>query len=183
MLYKIINNIVLYINALVHKAKLYQIKKKIKYCGSNVKILPEFQIGHPEELIIKDFVSLGCNIFINAQGGVTIESGCVFGPEVIIFSVNHIFEGSATLPFSNESISKPVLIGENCWIGARAFILPGVTIGEGSVIAGGAVVTKSFPPRSVIGGNPAKLLKVIDKNDYDQRKANKKYCDWLIDKK
>lgn len=54
---------------------------------------------------------------------------------------------------------KPVTIGDYVWIGARAIICPGVTIGEGAVIAAGAVVTKDVPPYAIVGGNPARYIK------------------------
>ena len=57
---------------------------------------------------------------------------------------------------------KPIHIGQNVWIGAGAIILPGVTIGDNSVIAAGSVVTKDVPENSVFGGNPAKFMKYID---------------------
>ena len=59
-------------------------------------------------------------------------------------------------------ISKSVIIGDNCWIGERAMIMPGVRIGEGSIIGAGAVVTKDIPPYSIAVGNPAKVIKQFD---------------------
>lgn len=163
-----------------HKIRLYNLQSAAKTIGNNVKIGKRFQIGHPERLVIEDFVNVGNDVFINADGGVTIQSGCVLGPNVTIFSVNHIVSGSKTLPFDNTNQYKPVIIGNNCWIGAHTFITPGVSIGEGSVVAGGSVVTKSFPSCSLIGGNPAKLIRQLDADDYNIRKTNGKYCNWII---
>ena len=59
-------------------------------------------------------------------------------------------------------ICKPVHIGKNAWIGAGATILPGVTVGENAVVAAAAVVTKDVPANAIVGGNPAKLIKMIE---------------------
>ena len=80
------------------------------------------------------------------------------GQECKIFTANHQYKKDSLI-IEQENIIKPVIIGSDVWIGARSIILPGVTIGEGSVIAAGSVVTKSVDKYSVVGGNPAKLIK------------------------
>ena len=86
-------------------------------------------------------------------GGITIEDGVMIGPQVTLLTTNHDFDDHNVL------ICKPVHIGKNAWIGARATILPGVTVGENSIVAGGAVVTKDVEANVIVGGNPAKVLK------------------------
>ena len=105
------------------------------------------------------------------QGG---RQNCTL-TDIMIFSVNHLYETDKCLPFDENLVYKKVVIGENCWIGGRVFILPGVELGEGGVVAGGSVVTKSFPPLSVIGGNPAKLIKYRDAEKYNAAKMKCKY--------
>lgn len=80
----------------------------------------------------------------------------MIGPQVTLLTANHDFNDHNTL------ICKPIHIKENAWIGARATILPGITIGENSVVAGGSVVTKDVEPNVIVGGNPAKVLKRIN---------------------
>lgn len=150
-------------------------KLHFAYRGNNVKIYPRFRLGHSENLILHDNIVLGENIFINAHGGVEIGSGTITGPDVMIFSVNHIYDSPEIIPLQTELSFKKVIIGENCWIGARSFICPGVELGEGCVVAGGSVVTKSFPSCSVIGGNPAKLLKTKNIEMYKTAKKKKVY--------
>lgn len=150
-------------------------KLKFAYMGNNVKIRPHFKLGHTENLILHDNIVLGENIFINSRGGVEIGSGTITGPDVMIYSENHIYDSTETLPFSENLSLKKVSIGENCWIGARTFICPGVELGEGCVVAGGSVVTKSFPICSVIGGNPARVLKMRDIDLYRKAKLKGKY--------
>ena len=118
---------------------------------------------------------LGENSFINARGGVVIKSGVITGPDIMIFAENHIYDTDKCLPFDEDLTFKKVVIGENCWIGAKAFILPGVELGEGCVVAGGSVVTKSFPPLSIIGGNPARLIKHRNAGKYHVAKMKNKY--------
>ena len=168
---------ILYINAAIKSlwAK-YRIRKmKFGLLGKNVKIRPNFRLGHTEKLYLNDNIVLGENIFINAHGGVEIGSGTITGPDVMIFSVNHIYETTSCLPFAEGMDSRKVVIGENCWIGGRTFICPGVELGEGCVVAGGSVVTKSFPALSVIGGNPAKLIKTRSQEKYLKAKDTKLY--------
>lgn len=82
------------------------------------------------------------------------------GPEVLIYTQNHCYEDE-TKPIIQQGYTKtkPVVIGDDVWIGARAIILPGVNIGSHSVVGAGAVVTKDVPDYSVVGGVPAKVIK------------------------
>lgn len=165
---------------IIAKWNAYRINSmKFAYKGNRVKILPGFRIGYSENLILHDNVFLGENIFINSSGGVEIGSGTITGPDVMIFSCNHIYNSPDILPFAEEMSFKKVTIGENCWIGAKCFICPGVEIGEGCVIAAGSVVTKSFPMCSVIGGNPARILKTKDIEMYKKAKSKKVYHSFI----
>lgn len=172
-----INKIVLYFCNFLHKSKLNSIKFAHK--GNNVQIFPGFNFGHSEKLTIEDNVVIGINAHINAHGEVLIKSGTITGPDLMIYSVNHIFEQTETIPFSDELAFKKVVIGENCWIGGRVFICPGVELGDGSVVAAGSVVTKSFKSCSVIGGNPAKIITMRDENNFNIMKENAIYCNFI----
>lgn len=106
---------------------------------------------------------LGKNVFINHAcsfldlGGITIEDDVMIGPRVNIVTENHPLD-----PAKRRALDlKSVCIKKNVWIGAGATILPGVTIGENSVVAAGAVVNKDVPPNVIVGGVPAKVLKKI----------------------
>ncbi len=162
---------------LFHKIRLRSLN--LSELGENVQIFPGFQFGHTENLKIESNVVIGEKAFINAHGGVKIKSGTITGPEIMIFSVNHIYERSETIPFSNDLVLKAVTIGHNCWIGGRVFITPGVEIGDGCVVAGGSVLTKSFPPLSVIGGNPARLIKGRNPSDYKSMLEKNEYCEFI----
>lgn len=89
---------------------------------------------------------------------VTIGSGTMFGPAVQIYTATHPL--SAEERKTSES-GKPVTIGNHCWIGGGAIILPGVTIGDNCVIGAGSVVTKDVPANSLAVGNPARVIKKL----------------------
>lgn len=108
---------------------------------------------------------IGKNVFINFDcvfldlGGITIEDNVLIAPKVSLLS-----EGHPLAPESRQSlIPGHIHIKKNAWIGAGATILPGVTIGENSVVAAGAVVSKDVPDNTVVGGIPAKVMKSIGK--------------------
>jgi acetyltransferase-like isoleucine patch superfamily enzyme len=109
------------------------------------------------------FITIGKNVFINHactfldMGGITLEDNVLIGPKVNLITENHPLN-----PNDRKSlICKPIVIKRNAWIGAAATILPGVTIGENSVVAAGAVVTADVPANRVFGGIPAKFIKNI----------------------
>jgi maltose O-acetyltransferase len=83
----------------------------------------------------------------------------MLAPGVHIYTATHPLEANARN--SGLEYGKPVRIGNNVWIGGRAVINPGVTIGDNAVIASGAVVVKDVPPNVVVGGNPARVIKAI----------------------
>jgi acetyltransferase-like isoleucine patch superfamily enzyme len=108
-------------------------------------------------------IKIGKGVFINHAcsfldlGGITIEDNVQIGPRVNITSENHPLD-----PSNRRSLDlKQVVIKRNACIGAGATILPGVTIGENSVVAAGAVVNKDVPANTVVGGVPAKVIKTI----------------------
>lgn len=109
-------------------------------------------------------IIVGKNVFINSgcrfqdQGGIRIGDGALIGHNVVLATLNHDFA-----PEKRSNMHPaPIIIGENVWIGANATVVPGVNIGDGAVIAAGAVVTKDVPARTVVAGVPAKVVKMIE---------------------
>ncbi|MDE7213853.1 MAG: sugar O-acetyltransferase [Anaeroplasmataceae bacterium] len=108
-------------------------------------------------------ITIGKNVFINSgccfqdQGGIEIKDRVLIGQQVVLATLNHdlISKQRANMHPS------PIKIGNDVWIGAHATILPGVTIGDGAVIAAGAVVTKNVEANTIVGGVPAKIIKKI----------------------
>ena len=82
------------------------------------------------------------------------------GPDVVILTLNHEYSDiHKPIGWQGMKPRKKVTIGNDVWLGQRVMIMPGVTIGNGSIVAAGAVVTKDIPPYSIVGGVPAKVLK------------------------
>lgn len=90
---------------------------------------------------------------------ITFGDDCMLGPGVHIYTATHPLDPTERI--SGYEFGKPVTIGHRVWIGGGAIINPGVTIGDEAVIASGAVVTKDVPPRCVVGGNPAGVIKFL----------------------
>lgn len=133
--------------------------------GKRTIFYPGVRINPGRNLIIGDDVDLAWGVLITTRGGVSIGDRTWIGYRTMIFSSNH------SIPAGRESIFlsstqtrcddqlKKVTIANDVWIGAGAIILPGVTIGEGSVIAAGSVVTKDIPAYVIAAGCPAKVIK------------------------
>ena len=111
-------------------------------------------------------ITVGKNVFINTgcrfqdQGGIRIGDHVLIGHNVVLATLNHDFA-----PYNRATMHPaPIHIEDRVWIGANATVVPGVIIGENSIVAAGAVVTKDVPPNTIVGGVPAKVLKRIDEN-------------------
>jgi acetyltransferase-like isoleucine patch superfamily enzyme len=109
-------------------------------------------------------IKVGRNVFINQNctfydlGGLDIADDVMIGPNVSIITSGHPIQPSERRA---GVIAKPIVIERNVWIAAGAIIIGGVTIGENSVVAAGSVVTKSVPPNTLVGGNPARVIRSI----------------------
>lgn len=108
-------------------------------------------------------ITIGKDVFINSgchfqdQGGIEIGDGALIGHNVVLATINHDLN-----PRKNrKNHYAPIKIGAHVWIGSNATILPGVTIGDYAVVAAGAVVTRDVPAMTIVGGVPAKVLKVV----------------------
>lgn len=98
-------------------------------------------------------VSLIESVQITCASRIEIGVGCTIARDVIIRDYD-----AHTIDLPAYRISKPIIIGNHVWIGNRAMILKGVTIGDGAIVAAGAVVTKDVPPHCIVGGVPAKVI-------------------------
>ncbi len=124
---------------------------------------PDFRLFPPFYTDCGINITVGKNVFINSgccfqdQGGIVIGDDVLIGHMVVLATLNHELEPSKR----QSMIPGPIVIKDKVWVGSHSTILAGVTIGEGAVVAAGAVVTKDVPPNTVVAGVPAKVVKTI----------------------
>jgi acetyltransferase-like isoleucine patch superfamily enzyme len=122
--------------------------------------------GENESLSIGKGTTFYANVYLS--GNISIGQNCLFGANISILTGSHLArtrkpireQDEDYLKLHGKPFSKPVTIGDDCWIGNNAIILPGVSLPDGCVVGAGSVVTKSFEPYSIVVGNPARFLKM-----------------------
>ncbi len=166
---KFVTNIILIVSAAIpflwDAILSFCIKKQMKSCGNNVYLRPSssdfkglYNLSIGNHVIIPKGSTFYCT-----EAALTIGNKVIFGPKPTIITGDHrldrlgvyIIDSYDKLPENDQ----PVVIEDDVWAGANVTILKGVTIGRGSIIASGAVVTRSTPPYSIVGGVPARVLK------------------------
>lgn len=135
------------------KVAFYSALLSIKV-GVKVKAHGKVSSGNFKNIKLGHGVVFNHGVYVQARGVVKIGSKVVLSRNVSIFDA-----GINTLDLKDH-ITTPVLIGNNCWIGANAILLPGVSLGDNVIVAAGSVVTKSFNANVIVAGNPAKVIKV-----------------------
>ena len=161
------------INPFLHKRGIGSVIRN----RTRIDVLPfnQFQLGNNST--IEDFctinngvgdVLIGNETLIGMGntiiGPVTIGNHVIFAQNIVVSALNHEYR-NINFPIHEQKIlTNPVVIEDECWIAANVVILAGVTIGKHSVVAAGAIVTKSIPPYSVAAGNPARVIKRYDFN-------------------
>lgn len=159
------------INRFFHQ---YKSKSKVR-SSARMDIYPFYQFELGQNSTIEDYCTVtngvgdviignGVRIGIGSvlMGPVEIQDNTILGQHILVTGLDHIYQ-DVTVPIKDQGVSrKKTLIGKDCFIGANASILPGVTIGNHCVVAAGAVVTKDIPDYHIAVGNPAKLVKRFD---------------------
>ncbi len=142
--------------SLSKKTRYFLGSRMIKKCGKNVNFEKGATFGY--DLEIGDNSGVGINAQLSL--GVKIGNNVMMAPDVVILTSNHAHDKiDIPMMFQGSEGFKEVIIEDDVWIGQRAIILPGVTLRKGTIVGAGSIVTKSFPPYSIIAGNPARLIK------------------------
>lgn len=134
-------------------------------CGDAPYTCPGFQCDNGKNIHVGHNFLANYNVTILDIGPVHIGNDVMIGPGTLITTVNHPLSPKGRR--NHLGIMKPVIIGNDVWIGGNATILPGVTIGNNVVVAAGAVVTKDVPDNCVVGGVPARIIKEIEDDTED----------------
>lgn len=142
------------------------IRKALGKCGSNVRIGNHADFYGINNIFVGNDVGIGSNCtLMTTRAKIVIHDHVMFGPGITVVTGGHHYNTIGKYmdeirenDKSDEDDKDVIFEGDN-WIGANATILKGVTIGKGAIVAAGAVVVKSCPPYSIIGGNPAKVIK------------------------
>lgn len=136
------------------------LKELFGQIGEYVHIEPDFKCNYGYNIHIGDNFYAGYNCVILDNAKVSIGDNCIISPQVGIYTLAYPTHAQRRL--AGYEYAKPVVIGNNVWIGGGTIINPGVTIGNDVVIAPGSVIISDIPDHVVVGGNPAKIIKEID---------------------
>ncbi|MCL2715602.1 MAG: sugar O-acetyltransferase [Alphaproteobacteria bacterium] len=130
-----------------------------KHVDESLILIPPFYCAGGSE------IRVGRNVFVNQNctfydlGGLDIGDDVMIGPNVSLITAGHPLQPSRR---RQETIGNPILIGNNVWIGTGAIVIGGVSVGDNAAIAAGSVVTRSVAANTLVGGNPARLMCVLD---------------------
>lgn len=129
------------------------LKIALKHFGRGAFVMRNVEFMSPHRISIGENSVINKGTLLDGRGGIFISDNVDIARDVIIWSCTHDISDE-----SHSTFCKPVNIENHVWIGARATIMPGITIGQGAVIGTGAVVTKNVPPYSIVAGCPAKVI-------------------------
>ena len=127
--------------------------------GSNPFVGDNFHCDFGQHIHVGDNFHADYNCTMLDLAEIRIGNNCLIGPDVGIYTAGHRLEPEGR---TLDVYGMPITIGNDVWIGGHSTILPGVTIGDGAVVAAGAVVTKDVEPNTIVGGVPAKVIKKIE---------------------
>jgi maltose O-acetyltransferase len=137
--------------------RLIHLMKRLGGRGRDLTLRQGVHIIAPERVHLGDHIGIGYNTILRGNGGIRIEDYTIIGDQVILATDGHPL-GEV---YFNNPTSNPIHIGQNVWVAGGVIVVGGVTVGENSVIAAGAVVTEDVPPNSVVAGVPARVIKTL----------------------
>lgn len=136
------------------------LKELIPDLGTELWLQPPFYCDYGSNIKVGDKVFFNFNCVVLDVAQVTIGSRTLLGPNVQVYTATHPINYNERA--SGLEYAKPILIGEDVWIGGSTVICPGVKIGDRTVIGAGSVVTKDIPADVIAAGNPCKVIKHLD---------------------
>lgn len=142
-----------------HPERLLILEQLLGSIGKNCLIEQRFHCDYGYNIHVGDnfYANIGCTILDGAE--VRFGNNILIGPNVGIYTAGHPIDVEQRI--AGLEYARPIAIGDNVWIGADCSILPGVTIGNNSIIGAGSVITKDVPPNVVAAGNPCKIIKKL----------------------
>jgi maltose O-acetyltransferase len=133
-------------------------RRHMKTLGSESRISHQVKITAPENIAIGQNSGITNRCILDGRGGISIGDEVMIGFESVLITCTHRFE-NPEIPIRKQGFwEAPITIGDDAWLGARVIVLPGMTIGQGAVVAAGAVVTEDVPPYAIVGGVPARSI-------------------------
>jgi maltose O-acetyltransferase len=143
------------------RVRLFLLRMRGARIAKRVSMFAQIEIRSPSGLTIGEGSSIGPRVLLDARKGLDIGKNVTIACEAIVWTLHHDMNSP-----DFAAVGDPVRIGDYAWICSRAVVLPGVRIGEGAVVATGAVVTKDVEPYSVVGGIPARKIGERVRRDY-----------------
>lgn len=138
--------------------RVFLVKRIFKKCGKIITVNRKAYFGNGSDVEVGDYSGIGANCVL--PNNIKMGNHIMMAPNVHILGANHKFDRTdIPMGLQGNAEAKVTIIKDDCWVGAHAIITSGRVVSKGSIIAAGAVLTKDFPEYSVVGGNPAKLIK------------------------
>lgn len=134
-----------------------------KHVGTEVWIEPDFRCEFGKNIVIGNnvYINFGCIILDCAE--VTIGDNVLLGPNIGIYAANHSLDAEERI--NGGCCGKPVHVGNNVWLGGDVKILPGVSVGDNTIIGTGSIVTKDIPAGVIAIGNPCRVIRAVTEAD------------------
>lgn len=155
----------------------YHTQEEVREIFSQIigKPVPEgFRLFPPFYANCGKNITVGKGVFINTgchfqdQGGITLGDGTFLGNNVVLTTMNHDFDPAKR----RTTYPAPIVTGKNVWLGSSVTVVPGVHIGDGAIVAAGAVVTRDVPPNTIVAGVPARVVRTIDPTERPRQRLD-----------
>ena len=151
-----------------------RILRNLKSVGHGVRINGRITASGLRNIEVHDNVHIGNNAFIRGEGGLVIGANTHISRNLVLYTINHDFHGRC-LPYDDNQIEKPVVIGKNVWIGMNVCIAPGTQIGDGAIIGMGCTVFGDVPAKAIIGNQKWRVLGNRDDEHYERLESQQLY--------